>query len=106
MGHVVAGETTVECVLREIREELGVHLPIEDLVKVYRWVDVPDQMLTDIFFIRAELDESSLTLQKSEVEGVQWVPKAEMLELVGKMDYRSESYRAVVSEYIRECIEG
>ena len=29
----------------------------------------------------------------------------EMLELVGKMDYRTENYRTVVTEYIRECIQ-
>ena len=105
MGHVLAGEAAAECVLREVKEELGVQLPLEGLTKVYRWVDVPDQMLTDVFFIRADLDVSTLSLQMSEVTGAQWVTKAEMLEFVAKMDYRPESYKSVVSEYIRECIQ-
>ena len=104
MGHAIAGETSPECLLREVREELGVQLLPEDLIKVYRWVEPESRSLTDVFFIRAALGESSLRLQPAEVAGVQWVPKAEMLELVGEMDYRSESYRAVVSEYIRECV--
>ena len=52
----------------------------------------------------AALDESALTLQKEEVTGVQWVTRDEILEFVEKMDYRTENYRTVVAEYIRNCI--
>ena len=50
-------------------------------------------MLTDVYFVRAELDESSLTLQKEEVIGVQWVSKKEMLEFVKRMEYRTEDLK-------------
>ncbi len=104
MGHAMAGESAPESLLREIKEELGVQLHPEDLIKAYRWVETESHSFADVFFIRADLDASALTLQMDEVAGVQWVTKAEMLELVGKMDYRSENYRTVISEYIRECV--
>ena len=89
---------------REVREELGAQLRPEDLVKLYRWVDWKNHMHTDVYFVRAELDESSLILQKEEVIGMQWVSKQEMLEFVRDMDYRTEDYRAVVEAYIERSI--
>ena len=105
MGHALAGETSFECAVREMREELGVELPPDDFVKIYRWVEKDAQMLTDLYFVRASLDESGLTLQKSEVLGVQWISKGEMLDFVRQMDYRPECYRSVVAQYIEDCIE-
>ncbi|NBJ90516.1 NUDIX domain-containing protein [Acutalibacter sp. 1XD8-36] len=104
MGHATAGETAAECLVREIREELGVQLPGDDIIKAYRWIETESHSFTDVFFVRADLDDSALTMQTAEVSGLQWVSKAEMLELVGRMDYRTENYRTVVAEYIRECI--
>lgn len=105
MGHALAGESSFDCALRELREELGVSFPPESFVKVYRWVEAQPRMLTDVYFVRADLDESGLTLQKDEVIGVQWVAKAEMLDLVQGMDYRPQQYRSVVAHYIESCIE-
>ena len=104
MGHALSGETAIECLGREIKEELGVQLPMEDYTKVYRWIETGSHSLTDVFFVRADLDESALTLQKEEVTGLQWVTRDEILEFVEKMDYRTENYRTVVAEYIRNCI--
>ncbi len=105
MGHALAGESSFECALREMREELRVDLSQEDFVKIYRWVEKDAQMLTDLYFVRANLDENSLTLQKNEVIGVQWVAKREMLDFVRAMDYRPECYKAVVAQYIEDCIQ-
>ena len=105
MGHALAGESSFDCALRELREELGVSLPPDSFVKVYRWVEAGARMLTDLYFVRADLDESSLTLQKDEVIGVQWVSKTEMLDFVRDMDYRPDSYKNVVAQYIQDCIE-
>lgn len=104
MGHVLAGETAMECALREIREELGVELAPEEFIKLYRWVDWDSSMHTDIFFVRANLDESTLTLQKDEVAGIQWVSKEEMLRFVREMDYRPQQYKTIVAQYIEDCI--
>ncbi len=104
MGHVVAGETTFDCALREVQEELGVALPPENFVKIYRWHEKEVQMFTDVFFVRAEVDDSTLTLQKEEVIGAQWINKGEMLGFIQQMDYRPRQYRAVVTEYITDCI--
>ncbi len=104
MGHALSGETAIECLGREIKEELGVQLPMEDYTKVYRWIETESHSFADVFFVRADLDESALTLQKEEVTGLQWVTRDEILEFVEKMDYRTENYRTVVAEYIRNCI--
>lgn len=106
MGHVLAGESPVECLLREVREELGIDLPPEDLVKLYRWVDGEDQMLTEIFFIRADLELDALTLQQEELTEVKWVSREEMLAFIRGMDYRPAPYKDVIAAYIEACIPG
>ena len=104
MGHVLAGDSPMDCVLREVREELGAELSPEDFVKLYRWVDWKNHMHNEIFFARAGLEESAVVLQKEEVIGVQWVSKQEMLAFVRDMDYRTEDYRHIMADYIETCI--
>lgn len=104
MGHVLAGESTFECALREVREELGVDLPPENLVKVYRWLEKGPQMLTDVFFACIDVPEGGFTLQREEVSEVKWAAKAEMLAFVANMAGRTAGYRDAVGRYIRECI--
>ncbi len=104
MGHALAGETTFECALREVREELGLELPPENLVKIYRWHEKEDQMFTDVFFART--GPGGLSLQAEEVMGAQWVGKEEMLAFVKEMSYRPPIYREVVGQYMEDCVEG
>lgn len=103
MGHVKAGESTVECVLREVREELGLPLAPENMVKVYRWLEKGPQMFTDVFFAYIDPGSGGFTLQKEEVSDIKWLNKAEMLEFVEKLPCRTADYRAVVSQYIQDC---
>ena len=100
MGHVAAGETGREAALRELKEELGVEFEPESLVQITRVVWEELHSLLDLFFVRADLDESTLTLQAEEVTDVKWVSKEEMTEFVRSMDYRPAEYRDAVLRYM------
>lgn len=104
MGHALSGESSLECAAREVKEELGMDLPPESFIKVYRMVTEEDHFLTDIYFARAELDERRLRLQKEEVTGVQLLTREEMLEFIKAMEYRPQLYRQVLCQYIEACV--
>ncbi len=106
MGHVLAGESTAECVLREAKEELGLALPLENLVKIYRWYEKGTQMLTDVFFACIDPPEGGFTLQKEEVAETKWAAKAEMLAFVRGLGGRTPDYTDTVCRYIQDCIGG
>ena len=105
MGHVLSGESSLECAAREVEEELGLKLPPESFIKVYRMVTEEDHFLTDIYFAQAKLEERRLRLQKEEVTGVQLLTREEMLEFIKAMDYRPPLYRQVLCQYIEACIK-
>ena len=104
MGHVTAGETGREAALRELKEELGVEFEPESLVQITRVVWEELHSLLDLFFVRADLDESALTLQAEEVTAVKWVSKEEMAAFVRSMDYRPAEYREAVLRYMEHIL--
>ena len=104
MGHATAGESAIECVLREVREELGLELVLENLVKAYRWLEKGPQMFTDVFFARIEPGSGEISLQKEEVSEIKWLSKAEMLQFIEKLPDRPVEYKYIVSQYMESCI--
>ena len=106
MGHALAGESAVECTLREVQEELGVPILPENLVKVYRWLEKGPQMFTDLFFARLEGDPGTITPQKEEVAEVKWLTTAEILRFVQALPARTADYKTVVTQYIKACLSG
>jgi len=100
MGHVMAGETSKEAIIREIHEELGVNLKDVTFIKRITWEKY--NHFIDIYVVCKDIDTSSLELQKSEVEDVKYISRDEMIKLIRSMDYRPEEYRIVMENYVRE----
>lgn len=74
-GAVLAGETSLEGVLREVKEEIGIDLEGRDykLLKSERRDEFNDFFDAWLFTRSFELDET--TLQPEEVTDVKWVTK-------------------------------
>ena len=105
MGHVVSGETPLDCAVREVHEEIGLEISPEDVTSVdvvLNSVEVP--IILDVFFVKKEFVIADLVLESSEVAAVKEVTSDELLELVGKMK-RSEGYRKTVSDRIKAISE-
>ena len=75
-GHPKAGETPFQGIITEVREELGLDIsdkPIELYAescdgKAYR----------KMYYLKTDIDINSLTLQKEEVESVEWLSAKEL----------------------------
>ena len=96
LGHVVAGETSMEGIVREIQEEIGLTVPENDIYFSGRIVWEEYHHMIDIYFLETDFDLNNLTLQCGEVIGAKLVSKGEILELVSNMYYRPEEYRRLV----------
>ncbi len=91
-GHREAGSTFPETACKELAEELGLRVEVEALRELFshRISDVSrfhgevfhNEEICRIYGYEADLDTASLTLQASEVSGVQWFDLAYVTEQI------------------------
>ena len=83
-GHMQAGAGVMESAIREIGEELGIRAEADDFVHigqhsgsfeaVYYGKPFRDSEVAEVFLYTKPVNTEKLTLQKSEVESVRWMP--------------------------------
>ena len=79
-GHVKSGQTSIEAIVEEINEELGIEIDSSEikLFKTYKYEDA----FKDVFYIKKDIDVNKLKLQQDEVEYVKYLSKDEIMELI------------------------
>ena len=71
-GHPKSGESSLEGIITEIREEIGLALNPNELELVYSGREDNNQVFFDIYYLKKDINISDLILQKEEVESVEW----------------------------------
>lgn len=79
-GAAVAGEDSYTAAARELYEELGIKSDLDSLMWLTR-IKKRNSLL-DVWVITSDIDEDSLTLQKSEVAEAKWVTRAELEKMI------------------------
>ena len=84
-GGVLAGETTAQASVREVKEEIGITVAEGELslIHVYR----QRNYFIDIYLVKKDVDIQSLVLDKNETVNVQWVSKEELQAKVEKQEF-------------------
>lgn len=103
MGHVMAGETSEEAILREIGEEIGLSCNPGSLHRIGRIIWEQYHHMIDVYVIETEFDIDELVVQEDEVIDIAKVTKEEMIAIVNGMDYRPKEYRHIILEYLCAC---
>lgn len=93
-GHVEPNETPKECIVREIREEIGLELKSPKLFNVY-----PMDDRTEYTFWQ-EADFDAHAVQLNEGQRLRWFSKGELEEL--SSDTIAFGFRDVILEFFRE----
>ena len=98
-GHLETGETSMQGLIREIKEELGLDVMPEDLKLLYSGKSDKRQFFFDIYYLKKDININNLSLQKEEVERVEWHSLAEIKTLVENGLF-SDSHAEVIPELL------
>lgn len=101
MGHVIAGESSKETMIRETQEEIGLIIEECDLHFIQRYVWDKARLIVDIYFIIVPIDQKALVLQQDEVINAKLISKEEMITFVQKMTFHTKLYRNMILETIK-----
>ena len=82
-GHPKTGETSKEGMLTELHEELGLVVSSENLILFHSELH-DKKTFRDLYFLKSNLDISTLTFQKEEVEFAKWATFDEITALFNK----------------------
>lgn len=80
-GHVQSGQTLIDAMIREIKEEIGVCIRPEELKYVTKYIK-NDQVIFNLYYIKKDIDIKKCILQKEEVESIHWMNRKEIEEII------------------------
>ena len=100
-GHVKSGQTSYETVLCEVKEELGLDISKEDIKFLDTYIFGIAFM--DVYYLKKDIDEKSLVLQKEEVEDIKWLSIDEIKELINQEKVRKGNIKGfdIVLSYLQ-----
>lgn len=79
-GHINHGETPYECIVREVKEELGINIENDNVIDLgFICVDFP---LRYIFYLKKNIDINTLKIQKEEVDYVEYMSIDRIKEII------------------------
>ena len=92
-GHIIAGESPLEGAIRELREELGIEVNIEDLeyIKMIKnWHQIRDKYMHNtidyMFIIKKDIPIYNIKIQKEEVESVKYISIKELHNMFNRKE--------------------
>lgn len=98
-GHAKTKESSIEAMLTEIKEELGLTLKKQELKLIFSGREDSSQVFFDLYYLEKDIDLKSLTLQKEEVDFVKWLSLSEIEKLIKDglflENHIEELYRAI-----------
>jgi 8-oxo-dGTP diphosphatase len=97
-GSVLSGENGIDAVVREVAEELGVEVNIEQSMLLFktRFADC----INEVWLLQQDVEISSVRLQLSEVSEVKWASKSEINAMLNnkEIEYGAKYIDAVFQE--------
>ena len=98
-GHVKTGQTSVEGMIDEIQEEIGLEVKPEELELLYSAREDEAQVFFDLYYMKKDIEIKDLVLQEEEVESVEWKTIEEIDELIKQdmflINHAEEVYRTI-----------
>lgn len=100
-GHAKSGETPLEGIITEIKEELGIDVQPEELQLIYSERDDIKRTFYDLFYVQKDYNISKMNLQKEEVEEVIWLQEDDIRALCSNNNFKEshiEAFEIIISK--------
>ena len=98
-GHPKAGETSLQGIITEIQEEIGLEVAENEIELIYEGREDTERVFFNIYYLKKDFDINTLNLQKEEVEFVEWLTIPEIKQLIAggvfKKTHAEEVYRLI-----------
>lgn len=89
-GHPIAGQTSIQGMVTEIYEELGINV-LEDELKFITTVDRKNKF-ADIYYLEKNIDIEKLNIQKEEVADVKWMNDKDIEAFYANKKFKKSHY--------------
>lgn len=96
-GHVEEGENELETAAREVKEEVGLEVEIDDKKRYVLNYIIRDEIDKTTVLYLAKPKSEEIVMQESEIENVKWCDFEEALELL-TFDNWKEIFKQVIKE--------
>lgn len=102
-GSVIQGETSLQTIERETKEELGISLDMDKVQMVKRFHT--EEVWLDTYLVRQDIDLKDIVMQETEVSDVKWMTYEEVEALFQEkqlLENRWEQVRELIKKKIGE----
>ena len=79
-GHPTTGETSLDGIVTEIKEELGIAVDSNKL-KLFKTIKTEDDFV-DLYYLKLNINLKDILIQEDEVEEVKWASIEEIQEMI------------------------
>lgn len=87
-GHIGAGESSIESVIREGKEEIGIDVDIAKLEYIFtnkeilKYEDIDSREFADVYMLKQNFDLKNIEFQQEEVSDAKYVSLNEFFDLI------------------------
>lgn len=97
-GHPKSGESSLEGIVTEIKEELGITVSQNELT-LFKSIKTEDDFV-DIYYMKKDIDINDVTIQTDEVEKAEWASKEKITELIKNGEFSTSH-----EEFYNYCLD-
>lgn len=84
-GGVLAGETTAQATVREVKEEIGIDIAESELTFLHEYRQ--RNYFMDIYLVNKDINIKDLVLDKNETQDAKWVSEKELQVLIENQQF-------------------
>lgn len=96
-GHPISGQTSIQGMVSEIKEELGLEVS-EDELTLITTIDRKEKFV-DIYYLEKDINIEDLVLQKEEVDDVKWMSNKDV-----EAFYKAKKFKKTHYNYFKELL--
>lgn len=98
-GHPKSGESSLEGILTEVEEEIGINIEKENLSLINTIIN--NDQFYDIYYLKKDIDINDIIIQEEEVDGVMWNTKEDIIKLYENNEFHEGDFKI-----LKETLEG